>query len=247
MIIREVQAKSILTKSQLTDYCINCYMGCSFGCAYCYAQLIIRKFHPGQAWGDYLDVKINAPQLLEKEIVRAKRGTVMMSSVTDPYQPLEGKYQLTRQCLEILLRHDFPVTILTRSPLVTRDITLLKKFKECTVGVSVTTNDDKVKNLFEPLTPPFKIRIETLKELHDSDLRTYAFIGPMLRMDPNVVGESVGPNVDYVFIDKINYPQLWRHIAEKNGIYFDKEYFENTRDSLIDSFRGQGVKINALF
>ena len=120
-------------------------------------------------------------------------------------------------------------------------MTVKKKF------VKKETNDDKVKNLFEPLTPPFKIRIETLKELHDSDLRTYAFIGPMLRMDPNVVGESVGPNVDYVFIDKINYPQLWRHIAEKNGIYFDKEYFENTRDSLIDSFRGQGVKINALF
>ena len=62
MLIREVQAKSILTRSQLTDYCINCYMGCSFGCSYCYAQLIIRKFHPGEAWGGYLDVKINAPQ-----------------------------------------------------------------------------------------------------------------------------------------------------------------------------------------
>lgn len=247
MIIREVEAKSILTKSQLTDYCINAYMGCGFGCTYCYAQLIIRKFHPGQEWGSYLDIKVNAPQLLEKEIARAKRGTVMLSSVTDPYQPLEGKYELTRRCLEILLVHDFPVTVLTRSPLVTRDIELLKQFKECTVGVSITTDDDKIKNLFEPLTPPFKTRIETLKELHDSGMKTYAFIGPMLQMDPKTVGGAVAPNVDYVFIDKVNYPQLWRQIAEKNKLQLDKEYFEKTRDELVDILKGHGVKINALF
>ena len=144
MIIREINAKTILTKSGITDYCINAYMGCSFGCSYCYAQLIIRKFHPGQVWGSYLDIKTNAPELLEKEIKKAKRGTVMLSSVTDPYQPMEKKYELTKKCLEILLQHDFPITILTRSPLVTRDIELLKKFRECTVGVSITTNDDKM-------------------------------------------------------------------------------------------------------
>ena len=247
MLIREVPAKSILTKSQLTDYCINCYMGCSFGCSYCYAQLIIRRFHPGEAWGGYLDVQINAPQLLEREIARAKPGTVMLSSVTDPYQPLEGKYQLTKRCLEILLGHDFPVTVLTRSPLVTRDAELLKKFKECAVGVSVTTNDDKIKDLFEPLTPQFKTRIETLRRLHDSGLRTYAFIGPMLKMDARAVAESVAPNADYVFIDKVNYPQLWKKIAEQNNIQLDAEYFERTRDELVDILKGHGVKINALF
>jgi len=247
VLIREVQAKSILTRSQLTDYCINCYMGCSFGCSYCYAQLIIRKFHPGEAWGGYLDVKINAPQLLEKEIARAKPGTVMLSSVTDPYQPLEGKYQLTRRCLEILLRHGFPVTILTRSPLVTRDIGLLKQFSECSVGVSVTTDDDSVKNLFEPLTPPFKTRIATLKALHDDGLNTYAFIGPMLKMDAKTVAESIAPNVNHVFIDKPNYPQLWRQTAEKNSISLDKEYFESARDELTDILKGYGIKINALF
>lgn len=247
MIIREVEAKSILTKSSLTDYCINCYMGCSFGCVYCYAQLIIRKFHPGQAWGDYLDIKMNAPQLLSKEVIRAKRGTVMLSSVTDPYQPLEGKYELTKKCLEILLAHDFPITILTRSPLVTRDIDLLKKFNECTVGVSVTTNDDAVKNMFEPLTPPFRTRMETLKKLHDSGLKTYAFIGPMLQMDARIVGEAVAQNVDFVFIDKVNYPQLWKRIAEKNDIQLTNEYFERTRDELMDIMKEHGVKVNALF
>lgn len=247
MLVREIEAKSILTKSKLTDYCINCYMGCGFGCKFCYAQLIIRKFRPGQTWGEYVDVKVNAPKLLEKEIAKARRGTVMLSSVTDPYQPLEGKYQLTRQCLEILLQHGFPITVLTRSPLVTRDIELLKKFKGSTFGVSITTNDDSVKNLFEPRTPTFKARIETLKALHDAGLETYAFIGPMLKMDARTVGEAIAPLVKHVYIDRPNYPQLWKYIAEQNNLDFSKEYFERTKDELADIFKAHGVKINALF
>lgn len=247
MKIREVEAKTILNKSGLTDYCVNPYMGCSFACSYCYAQLIIRKFHPKETWGGYVDVKINAPELLEKEIATAKRGVVMLSTVIDPYQPLEKKYQLTRRCLQILLRRQFPITILTRSPLVTRDIDLFKQFKECTVGVSITTDDDKIKNLFEPLTPPFAARIETLKRLQTAGLRTYAFIGPILPMEPSVVAEAIAPYVEHVFIDKLNYPQLWKGIAEKHALNLDKSFFEKTRDELVKAFQNSSVKINALF
>lgn len=247
MLIREIAAKTILTKSGITDYCINPYMGCGFGCSYCYAQLIIRKFHPKQIWGEYLGIKINAVELLEKEIVNAQKGVVMLSSVTDPYQPMEKKYELTKKCLEILLRHDFPITILTRSPLIMRDIELLKKFKECTVGVSITTDNDKIKNLFEPLTPPFKTRINILKKLHDAGLQTYAFIGPMLPMNTRVVGNAIAPNVEYAFIDKLNYPQLWKKIAGENNIKFDVESFEKMRDEIIDIMKEHGVKVNALF
>ncbi len=247
MQVREVHAKTILSKSGITDYCINPYMGCGFGCSYCYAQLIIRKFHPVEEWGTYVDVKINAPALLEKEIANAKRGVVMLSSVTDPYHPIEKKYNLTRRCLEILLKHDFPITILTRSPLVTRDIDLFRQFDECTVGVSITTNDDKIKKIFEPLTPNFAIRIETLKQLHAAGLRTYAFIGPMLPMNAGVVAESVAPYVDYVFIDKLNYPQLWKKVAQENRIDVNKESFERTRDEMLEILKERGVKVNALF
>ncbi len=247
MEIREVRAKTILTASRITDYCINPYMGCGFGCAYCYAQLIIRKFHPNEKWGSYVDVKINAPELLEKEITRSKKGVVMLSSVTDPYQPLEGKYELTRKCLEILLKHDFPVTILTKSPLVTRDISILKKFRGCTVGVTITTNDDKTKNIFEPFTPPFADRIEALKRLHESGLKTYAFIGPMLPMDSGIVGRAVAPHVGHVFIDKPNYPQLWKKLAEENNIDLSDEYCEKTKSGLIEIFKEHGVRISALF
>ncbi len=193
-----------------------------------------------------MDVKINAPELLEKEITRAKKGTVWFSSVTDPYQPLEKKYELTRKCLEILLRHDFPVSILTRSPLVTRDIDLLKKFRKCEVGVTITTDNDNVKNLFEPLTPPFKTRVETLKALHQAGLKTYAFIGPLLPMDAHIVAESVAPYVDYVYIDKANYPHLWRKIAEDNNLSMDDEFFSKTRDELVSILKKK-IKINALF
>jgi DNA repair photolyase len=247
MQIREVHARTILSRSRITDYCINPYMGCAFGCVYCYAQLIIRKFHPNETWGSYLDIKVNAPELLEKEITKAKRGAVMLSSVTDPYQPLEQKYELTKRCLEILLKHDFPITILTKSPLVTRDIDLLKKFKDCTVGVSVTTNNDEIKNIFEPRTPNFATRIDTLKKLHDSGLNTYAFIGPMLPMNAKLVAESVAPHVNYVFIDKLNYPQLWRKVMEENKLQSDDGTFRKTRDELAAILKERGVKINALF
>jgi DNA repair photolyase len=247
MEIREIQAKSILSKSRIMDYGLSPYMGCGFGCSYCYAQLIIRKFKPGKKWGSFIDVKINAPELLEKEIKKAKKGMVWFSSVTDPYQPLEGKYELTRKCLEILLKHDFPVTILSRSPLVTRDIDLFLKFRDCSVGVSITTNNDKIKNLFEPLTPKFATRIETLKKLHEAGVKTYAFIGPMLPMDAKVVAESVAPYVEYVFIDQPNYPQLWKQIAEKNNLDMSLETMKQKRDEMISIFRKNKVKVNALF
>src|SRR5208283_5437014 len=97
-----------------------------------------------EPWGEFVDVKINAAELLSKEIIRKTPGRVWVSGVCDPYQPLEAKYKLTRQCLQILVEHDWPVAIQTRSPLVTRDIDLLQKAKDLEVGMSVTTADDSV-------------------------------------------------------------------------------------------------------
>ncbi|MBI3190237.1 radical SAM protein [archaeon] len=245
--MREVKAKTILTKSRLADYCVNAYMGCGFGCEYCYAQLIIRKFHPGKKWGSYVDVKINAPELLEREITKVKRGTVLLSSVTDPYQPLEKKYDLTKKCLEILQKHDFPVSILTKSSLVVRDIELLKKFTDCNVGVTITTDNNKILRLFEPFTPEFSVRINTLKKLRESGLRTYAFIGPMLPMDPETVADNIVPYVDYVFIDRPNYSQLWKSIANRNKLDFSKEYFNGTKNELAEIFKENKIEVKTLF
>jgi DNA repair photolyase len=133
MIIKEISAKSILSKSKVTAYTINPYIGCEHGCTYCYARFMKRFTGHKEAWGEFVDAKINAPILLESEIKKKKVGKVWISGMCDPYQPLEKKYELTRKCLEILLKHQWPVTIQTKSNLVLRDIELFKKFKDIEV------------------------------------------------------------------------------------------------------------------
>ena len=105
--------------------------------------------HP-EAWGAFVDVKVNAPLLLEKQLSRAERGTVILSSVTDPYQQIEAKYKLTRACLIALSNYDFPVEILTKSPLVLRDMDVIIKCGQIEVGLTISTDDDSIRRIFEP-------------------------------------------------------------------------------------------------
>jgi len=114
--INIIQAKSIFIKSGLpgSDWVINLYNGCLFGCMYCYAAQIARWKHPGEDWNSYLDVKINAADLLKLELEKLEKklgkknfGSVFFSSVTDPYVGLETKYQLTRKCLKALVEFDY--------------------------------------------------------------------------------------------------------------------------------------------
>ncbi len=95
MTIKEIKVKSVLTKTGIpgVDYCINPYVGCSHSCRYCYATFMTRYSGHTEAWGEFVDIKVNAPEVLEKEIKRKKKGRVIISSVTDAYQPVEGKYQ----------------------------------------------------------------------------------------------------------------------------------------------------------
>jgi len=205
--IREIGVKSILSKSGISgvDYCINPYVGCSHGCRYCYATFMKRYTGHPEPWGSFVDVKINAPEVLGRQVKNAARGNVMISSVTDPYQAIEGRYNLTKKCLEILLRYQFPVGILTKSPLVLRDMDLIKKFKEIEVGITITTDDDRIKGVFEPHSPPIEDRIQTLKTLYGKGIKTYAFIGPLLPMNPEAFSERIKPYVHYVLVDRMNY------------------------------------------
>ncbi len=103
MIIRETQAKTILSVSKIHDYALNPYTGCEHACSYCYARFMKRYTGHKEPWGEFVDAKINAPDLLAVEIGKKKRGSVWVSGVCDPYQPVEGRYRLTRMCLEILV------------------------------------------------------------------------------------------------------------------------------------------------
>lgn len=189
--VKEVQAKSILTATHLKDadfdYSVNPYIGCRFGCIYCYASFMGRFVGKRVGdWGEYVFAKVNAPELLDKEIKKLKdkgKGkTIWFSSVTDPYQGLEVKYQLTRKCLEVLANYGFAgtVSILTKSDLVLRDIDVFKKLNNFDVGLTITSTDDKISRFFEKFAPPASARLKALQKLHNEGFSTYAFIGPLL-------------------------------------------------------------------
>jgi len=126
MKIKEIYSKSILSSSKVYDYVVNPYVGCQHGCSYCYARFMRRFTGHKEPWGDFVDAKINALDLLNKEIEKKQKGAVWVSGVCDPYQPLEAKYKLSRNCLDILAQKDWPVAIQTRSPLVLRDMDIFK-------------------------------------------------------------------------------------------------------------------------
>ncbi len=204
--VKEIQAKGILNKSKIYDYCVNCYTGCEHKCAYCYASLFMRRYSGHvEPWGDFVDVKVNAPEVLEKQVRRAKKGIVWLSSVCDAYQPLEAKYKLTRRCLEVLAAAEFPVTVQSKSALVLRDIDVFRRFKDIEVGFTVATNDDRISKLVEPGASPVSERIAALADLKAAGIRTYAFIGPILPGDPEALVAALDGRADHVLIDRMNY------------------------------------------
>lgn len=224
MNIKEIESKTILSASKIYEYTVNPYIGCQHACSYCYARFM-RKFSGHKdGWGKFVDVKINAASLLQVAIEKKRRARVWISGVCDPYQPLEAEYKLTRRCLEILIRNRWPVTIQTRSPLVLRDIDILKNAEGLEVGVSITTADDEIRKLFEPEAPSIIDRLNTLDQLHKTGIRTYAMVAPMLP-GAEGLGYALESKVDYILIDRMNY-----HFAD--WIY--SKY--NLRDKLSDQF-----------
>lgn len=183
MKINKIKVKTCMTKSKITDYVINPYVGCQHGCKYCYAVFIKRFRGIKEKWGDFCYPKINCPELLKKELGKNKPGHIWLSSVTDPYIPLEGKYKLTRKILEIIANHPrknkFTMEILTKSALIKRDFDLLKKLK-AKVGCSMNTLDEKTARIIEPLASPPKERIKVLKEAKEEGIKVYGFISPLL-------------------------------------------------------------------
>lgn len=247
LMIREKQVRSILSKSGISsvDYCLNPYVGCAHGCRYCYATFMKRFTGHTEPWGTFVDIKVNAPEVLQRQLKRAARGYVMLSSVTDPYQPLEEEYGLTRRCLEILLKHQFPVGILTKSPLVLRDLDLIRRFDDIEVGMTITTDDEVIKKVFEPQAPPIAARIQALKELHDRGISTYVFIGPLLPQDPEILAGKIKPHVDSVLIDRMNYLNktigLYRrqHLSD----WVESDFLDHVLLRLRKSFEGKEVNI----
>lgn len=247
MIVKEVYAKTILSKSKVSDYTINPYVGCEHACTYCYARFMKRFTGHKEEWGRFVDVKINAASLLQHEIKKKRIGTVWKSGVCDPYQPLEKKYELTRRCLEILSNHNWPVTIQTKSPLVLRDVELLRKFNKIEAGLTITTADDKIRNIFEPHSPPIKERIETLEKLHSVGIKTYAMIAPLLPSAEDLPAQLSG-KADYVLIDRMNYHHAdWVYRKHKLEYAKSDNFFKTKKIELANVCKKEGIPHQILF
>ncbi len=241
MIVREIQSKTILSKSQVYPYVINPYTGCQHNCTYCYARFMKRFTGHHEPWGQFVDVKVNAPELLSREINRKKSDKVWVSGVCDPYQPLEAKYLLTRQCLEILAQNEWPVVIQTRSPLVLRDMDILKKGNNFEVGLTITTADDRIRQLFEPNAPLIEHRVKALDELHRAGLRTYVMIAPMLPGAEDLA-EILADKIDYVILDRMNYHYAdWVYLKYGLEDKMTDSFFHRIEQTLTLKFAKSGV------
>lgn len=259
------QSKTIITPSKLpgSDYVVNPYSGCSFGCVYCYAEFT-RKFtnHIEDEWGKYVDIKINTPELFEKEFQKLARKiskktefkngqkpVLFFGSVTDPYQGVEAKYELTKKCLEIVskseIKNHVDVSLLTKSPLVTRDIEVFKKIPNLEIGMTISSVDDNISKLFECYAPPSSLRIQALRKLNDAGLNTYAFVGPLL---PHFVAnedslrklfEAIkGSGTKRVWVEHINLTgSKMSRLLDLVGDSLSNEELKLFRDSQTDEYK----------
>jgi DNA repair photolyase len=263
MKIQTIIAKSVLTPSGLPsdDFVINPYGGCAFGCAYCYADFT-RRFqgHLQDVWGEYVDVKINAPEILDKEMSLLmkkiqnnpnlvwkngnKYPVIFISSVVDPYQGMESTYQITRQCLEVIAKHNFPgeVSILTKSPLVIKDIDILKQLKNVSVGFTITSTDDSVSRLIEKNAPAASFRLQALQKINNAELNSYVCINPLLPhyADKNSELRKLFQSIkdagtDKVFIEHLNLSgqkkrRLFNELKEKMPTEILEEFWFSQTD-----------------
>ena len=179
MKITEIKSKTALSKSNLPglDYSLNPYRGCQHSCAYCYVPNVLRIKRDD--WGNFVEVKINIANVLANELRNIKTGVVGISTVTDPYQPIEKKYKLTRFCLEQLLRYNFPVHVQTKSDLVLRDMDLISKFSDIEVMFSIGTINDSERKLLEPNASSIQERLNAIKQISENGIKTSVFFGPI--------------------------------------------------------------------
>lgn len=259
--VKEIQAKSILSRSTLkdSDYDFSCnpYIGCRFGCVYCYASFMGRFVgKKTNDWGNYVYAKMNAPELLEKEVTKlrdkGKGKTIWFSSVTDPYQGLEAKYQLTRKCLQVLVDADFQgeVTFLTKSDLVLRDLDILKQLKHFEVGMTITSTDDSISRYFEKYAPPVSARLAALKKLHNNGISTYAFVGPLLPhfiADPQEIKkifQSIqDAGVREIYFEFLNLSTYIRNRLKSELTDLDPKIWQDFYESQSSDYRNQLARV----
>lgn len=204
MIIKEIDVKGIMTKSNLpvADFSVNPYVGCAHACKYCYASFMKRFTNHPETWGDFVDVK-NWGILKNPSKYAGKEAFI--GSVTDPYQPCEKKYERTRKLLKQLQGSGISISIATRSDLVLRDLDLIKTFPNARVAISINTIDENFKKEMDK-GATIKRRLETMKQLYESGIKTTCFISPIFPgiTDPEAIIEKAKDRCNLVWLENLN-------------------------------------------
>ena len=214
--VREVRCKSLLNRGGIGDYSFNCYTGCAHGCVYCYARFM-QRFHPhDEPWGEFVDVKINAPDALARQVRRLSPGSVFTCSACDGWQPVEAEYELTRRCCRMLLDAGFGLSILTKSDLVLRDLDILAG-RDVRLAVTITVADEDLARVWEPKASSIADRLRVLREAKTAGLKTGVMFGPLLpgiSDTDQALGElfalAAQADVDQIWTDALNArPRVW--------------------------------------
>ena len=253
--VTEVTASRMLVAEGAGRYYLNPYVGCMIGCRYCYVmdranlsrRLAGRPHHP---WGRWVDVKVDVEATLAREIAACEPGIVRLSPIiTDPYMPLERHYRTTRRCLEMLLPAGFQVVILTRSGRVLDDLDLFEGFPgQVAIGLSIPSDDDALRALFEPRADTIEARFEALATLHEAGVNAFAVIQPMLPMNEARLADQISPYVTTVRIDRMHDAERVADLYERAAIpeATTDAFFRTTEARLRTELSRRGVRIDGL-
>jgi DNA repair photolyase len=221
VVVREVRCKSLLNRCSIDDYSFNCYVGCAHGCRYCYARFM-QRFHPhAEDWGEFVDVKVNAAEVLARQLRRLEPGDVFTCSACDGWQPVEQQYRLTRECCRLLLEAGFRLNILTKNRLVLRDLDVLAG-RDVRLAVTITTPDDSQARIWEPKASSVSERVQILRQAKAAGLETAVMFGPLLpeisdteEALARLFALAAEVNVDKVWTDALNpRPRVWPSVQE---------------------------------
>ncbi len=254
MKVIKVKAKKAFTPTKIpgADYVINQYIGCQYACKYCYAKFIRKWYNYGE-WGRWVIVKENLPELVKDKKVK---GSVYMSSLSDPYQQIEKEIKLTRRILKNMDKN-IDLSILSKSNMVLRDIDIFKKFNNLKVGLTINGLEENLKREIEPFSSSNKERIEALKKLYENKIKTYVFISPII---PGLVNIEKLINktksfVNFYWFEFLNLRAsgrefiIWlkQNYPENYKVLLDKEKSEKELKKIKDLIREKGIKSRGIY
>jgi len=242
-------SRSIITRNNSPDVgfetSVNPYRGCEHGCIYCYARPTHEYlgFSAGLDFESKIVVKMNAAELLRAELEspRWKPQTLVMSGVTDPYQPIERKLRITRGCLEVLAQFRNPVAIITKNRLVTRDVDLLRElasYNAVAVNISVTSLDPNLQRVLEPRTSPPTARLETIEQLRATGIPVGVMIAPIIpgltdHEVPKILEACVGAGAQFAGYTIVRLPWAVAPLFE----HWLDEHFPDRKEKVLGRIR----------